>query len=276
MKVNYFKWVVASFFVGLMAVAPIAQAGLLGALVGDAVAHHEEEKAQQNGKSNMLTQHPVMGAVDGSVAGSVVEGGVIHEASDHPVLAAVGGVIAGVAATDMTNNHIRAYLEEHDGCTNDDPPYWKCTGIPKQHVLVVEAKDYYFARSEHGKELADSLEAVGEPAKDGCDPHHIVPWNEGRSWAKDYTDGARKILDECDIPIDSAQNGIWLPKTIDAKCEGAWHPRLHNKKYYKAVYNDLYEAKNGEGGSCEKVRMVLKEIKHLLENKSYEGVRPVR
>jgi hypothetical protein len=228
MKVNYSKWIISSFLVGFMAVAPTAQAGLLGALVGDAIVHHEEEKAQQNGQSNMLTQHPVMGAVAGSVAGSVVEGGIVHEASDHPVLAAVGGVVLGAAA---------------------------------EPELAQNARDLYIeARTE---KLRKNMTATGEPRPgDGCAAHHIVMKDDGKFPASKK---ARDILENCGIDLDSAENGVWLPDTTeDSACRGAYHRTLHTEEYANNVYKRLRYAKEEAG--CDGVASALKEIKLALTN----------
>lgn len=83
------RWVAACLLAGLMAVAPMAQAGLLGALIGGAIAHHEEEKARQDGQ-------PAAG-VAGVVAGSAAEGMAVHEVKDHPFLALAGGAVATMA-----------------------------------------------------------------------------------------------------------------------------------------------------------------------------------
>lgn len=229
MKVNYFKWVAASFLVGLMAAAPIAQAGLLGALVGDAIVHHEEEKAQQNGQSNMLTQHPVMGAVAGSVAGSVVEGGIVHEASDHPVLAAVGGVVLGAAA---------------------------------EPELAQNARDLYIeARTE---KLRKNMTAAGEPRPgDGCAAHHIVMKDDGRFPASQQ---ARAILEECGIDLDSAENGVWLPDTNEGSaCHGVYHRTLHTEEYAKQILGRLSDGYEERG--CEGVIDALRAIKEDLGGK---------
>jgi hypothetical protein len=270
---NGIRTAVAGILLGLLAFAPMAQAGLFGALAGDAMQHIEAKK-QQADQQRLLTDHPAVTAIAGTAAAvetAHVGNDVAHVIWHHRILAAAGGLVA----TGIANDQIRDYLEKHDGCTNDDPPYWKCEGVPGQHIFDIEAKDYYFTRSEHGEALSKSLEASGEPAKNGCDPHHIVPWNEGRKWAKSYADGAREILDKCRINIDSAQNGIWLPKSQDAECEGAWHPRIHNKKYYIAVFEDLRKAMM-TNGRCKNVKNALERIKLGLENKTYTGVRPMK
>ena len=265
---------IIGLLLGSLGFAPTAQAGFLGALAGDAMQHIEAKK-QQTDQQRLLADHPVATAIAGTAAAvetAHVGDDVAHVIWRHRILAAAGGLVA----TGIANDQIRDYLEKHDGCTNNDPPYWKCEGVPGQHIFDIEAKDYYFTRTQHGQELADSLEASGEPAKEGCDPHHIVPWNEGRKWAKSYADGAREILDTCDIQIDSAENGVWLPKSPNADCEGAWHPRLHNKDYYRQVYEDLLDASKSSADkevSCDRVKEELSRIKDQLIKKDYTGVR---
>lgn len=69
------RWVAACLLAGLMVVAPMAQAGLLGALIGGAIAHHEEGKARQDGQPAA----GVAGVVAGSAAGRIAEWEIKHE-----------------------------------------------------------------------------------------------------------------------------------------------------------------------------------------------------
>ena len=246
------RWVAACLLAGLMAVAPMAQAGLLGALIGGAIAHHEEGKARQDGQPAA----GVAGVVAGSAAGSLAEGMAVHEVKDHPFLALAGGAVATMAV----DGEARGYLEKHQ-CSNDDPPYWSCPGIPGQHVLPVEAKDLYIeARTER---LRKNLTAAGEPKPGkGCAAHHIVMKDDGKFPA---SKNARKILEECGIDIDSAENGVWLPDTQeDSACHGVYHRTLHTQDYADYVYRLLKFAKEKSG--CDGVVSALKDIKSGLTN----------
>ena len=224
---------------------------------------------------HLILKHPVLMGLAGT--GAAVEtahaGDKVLSLLWHHKLMGAG---AGIVAVGVANERIKDALEIR-GCTNHHPPFWKCEGVHGHHILDIEAKDYYIIRGKHGKALADSLEDDGEPAKDGCVPHHIVPWNEGRRGLKELADGAREILRKCKIPIDSAINGVWLPAKQDADCEGAWHPRLHNKDYYRQVFEDLLAATKTSVDKlayCMRVRQELTRIKNQLVKKEYTGVRP--
>ena len=61
---------------------------------------------------------------------------------------------------------------------------------------------------------------------------------------------------------------------LNAECEGAWHPRIHNKVYYRNVYEQLAQNVNPDGTlDCRGVRETLRKIKTSLENKNFPGVR---
>lgn len=72
------RWA-AVFLVGSLFVAPIANAGLLGALAGGYLEHRIEQHQAADGQATLLDRHPIAGAVAGSVAGSLAEGAVVHE-----------------------------------------------------------------------------------------------------------------------------------------------------------------------------------------------------
>ncbi len=116
------------------------------------------------------------------------------------------------------------------------------------------------------KELKVERVATGGPPEkpDGCDAHHIVPQREGRAWAKEFVDSAREILKECNIGINSAENGIYLPngKSQNSQCEGTHHPAVHTKDNYEKLSELLKDAKINNG--CEGVRDTLLEIKNSL------------
>lgn len=98
-----------------------------------------------------------------------------------------------------------------------------------------------------------------------CEPHHIVPEKDARKGIREHTDPARKLLERCNIYINSSQNGIFLPKGegIDG-CEGPHnHRTIHNGPYYEPVNERL---QNGYvKNRCQGVRDALAEIKEILK-----------
>lgn len=102
-----------------------------------------------------------------------------------------------------------------------------------------------------------------EPPK-GCEGHHIVPQKDKRSFALPYADDLRYILKDCNIDIDSVENGVYLPKkgAQNPECEGKFHSDLHNEPYYRQVFDYLNEAKNQNG--CSGVKDTLRFIKDNL------------
>lgn len=142
-------------------------------------------------------------------------------------------------------------------------------------VLEMENPDSEaFLKSAHTAELrkgldAELIDAGMPPDPDDCDAHHIVPKNEGRKWAKSYADNARQILESCNIDIDSAMNGIYLPgkDASRSKCHGSYHKTLHNKVYYEDIHSRLQGAYRS--GDCDNVIEELKAIKNDLSNKVY-------
>lgn len=142
-------------------------------------------------------------------------------------------------------------------CRNQAPP--------------VEAPDPLL-RNPHTAELRRALNiervAAGQPPDpENCDAHHIVPKNEARIWASEYAKEARAILESCQIDLDSADNGIYLPSRLSgAQCAGSYHKTLHTAKYYKDIAQRLFDAKEE---SCSEVSTELRLIKHDLLMEKY-------
>lgn len=133
----------------LLSVCQVAHAGFLGAIIGDAVIHHEEEKAREAGQTNRLTQHPVIGGIAGAVAGSSVEGVAVRNFAEHPIRDSV----IGVGAVTMGG----AYLVHKYHCHIVDPAQlgvpalWTCEDVYGKHPFAIEVKDLYIQRSSTAK-----------------------------------------------------------------------------------------------------------------------------
>ncbi|MBU2793101.1 hypothetical protein HAQ01_06820 [Acidithiobacillus thiooxidans] len=116
------------------------------------------------------------------------------------------------------------------------------------------------------------MTAAGDPRPgSGCAAHHIVPSNEGRYFAKDIVKETAGILSKCGIKINDAINGVWLPQNKDSACYGAYHPSLHNSRYYQYLKNSIMEAyinADSREEGCANVRRALATIKTLLSNGS--------
>lgn len=88
---------------------------------------------------------------------------------------------------------------------------------------------------------------------------------------------ARKILEHCQIPINSYLNGVWLPQVKKGStCHGVYHPGdihgKHKEDYYTWVFLRLNAALlggNSDEESCGLVKETLQKIKtHLLEGRT--------
>lgn len=112
------------------------------------------------------------------------------------------------------------------------------------------------------KELRKRMAAEGEVAKKGCAAHHIVPKKDSKF---EGNDESRDILQLCNIDIDDAINGVYLPHNSDAQCKGSKHRSLHTKEYYKAIHKLLTEASDR---GCDDVVDVMKKIKKDLVNEN--------
>ncbi len=106
------------------------------------------------------------------------------------------------------------------------------------------------------RQLEKALEAAGEPRPAGHAGHHTVSVFDIRA------ELARQILQEFDIPLNSADNGVWLPLTRETG-PGAYHPGLNTTKYHAEVYERLREATNRERG----IQILLDIKKELSENR---------
>lgn len=115
------------------------------------------------------------------------------------------------------------------------------------------------------RELVKNMKNAGKGSPpEGCAAHHIVPREHKPSWARVTLARAREVLAQCQIDIDDAVNGIYLPHRPDAKCKGADHNKVHNREYYEALLQMLLEGRSEQG--CRGVRHALEDMHDLLEN----------
>lgn len=110
----------------------------------------------------------------------------------------------------------------------------------------------------HADVLAKNLELRSGPRPPDHEAHHIVATADKRA------DRAREILVAADIDMDSAANGIWLPKTMLKRTTAdaaSAHKPIHTDKYFKNVTRRLEAA--AERGP-EAVADALVEIYEIL------------
>jgi hypothetical protein len=122
----------------------------------------------------------------------------------------------------------------------------------------------------HPEILGAALERAGMPRPPGHDPHHIVPTSGGGQAG----DRARAVIEQARIHGDSADNGVWLPRTtIDPRTipqpapidprfpsEGlARHQTIHTKRYYEEIAARL-EAAEGKRSIRDTLRDIRTEI----------------
>lgn len=184
-----------------------------------------------------------------------------------------GGAIVMMMQTTCSEAEADMWDMEADARRND----YKCEDIFKGFKnfkgLKLYQKTEAIAKVSYSKLkralISNSVAAggSGEPPE-GCDAHHIVPEHEGRAWAKDAADRSRAILAECNIGLNSPENGVFLPngKSQSSGCEGSHHPSVHTKEYYENLRNNLERAKRS--GGCDEVKNTLNEIKQNLANNS--------
>lgn len=111
--------------------------------------------------------------------------------------------------------------------------------------------------------LRKNLLAVGEPSAKGCAAHHIVAQGKSLGPGGQETAEARNVLKRCDIDINDAINGVFLPQKSNHECLGVNHNKLHTERYYKYVAAVLELAL---GNGCNTVKDRLQDIKRHLQN----------
>ena len=151
---------------------------------------------------------------------------------------------------------------ETDTVTGISKPAKVCASAPNSEGGYSDYTDKQLAEiTIANAELDKNMKEAGEPKKDGCARHRIVP--KAHKLIDENKD-SRKMLEDCIININDAINGVDLPYRSDADCEGTSHIDLHSKKYYRAIYYALLKAKNSNG--CEGIKSTLKELKQNLKS----------
>jgi hypothetical protein len=91
-------------------------------------------------------------------------------------------------------------------------------------------------RAADSKVLGENLEAVGKVRPDNSAAHHIVAGKENYVNAKE----TRKLLEEANIDINEATNGVFLPKNSKYVIDDATpHANGHTNTYYDNLYDRL-------------------------------------
>lgn len=110
------------------------------------------------------------------------------------------------------------------------------------------------------KVLGENLEAVGKIRPENSAAHHIVPGGETYINAKE----ARGLIEEAEIDINEATNGVFLPKGSKYVIDDAIaHSKVHTNKYYDNLYDRLKSV------SKEDRRMELQKISEELLNGTF-------
>ena len=211
-----------------------------------------------------------------NTAGKLLEGGFIGS------VGALGALLGGKTILDNTTQPQRPINPGGHATSISSSPNQITVNVNLNHKSIAAAAKAVTAIFEPASEeptsqvleksnspklrknLNEERKSLGlPPDPENCDGHHIVPGGEGRSWAKEFTDPSRKILESCNIDIDSAENGVYLPNNSNeqSECEGTYHKTLHTKNYYSQVLKRLNNVKS-EG--CEEVKNELAAIKEDL------------
>jgi hypothetical protein len=139
----------------------------------------------------------------------------------------------------------------------EHPPPFRYSGL----AMELEPDLALFKSTD---KLRANMKAKGKGANpSGCAAHHIVPEDDdkGSDSKPTASDAARGLLRRCDISINDADNGVFLPNKKDegeSQCKGAYHRKLHTKMYYLMVKTTLTTAFAQEG--CKGVREALQEL----------------
>lgn len=138
---------------------------------------------------------------------------------------------------------------------------------------IERPKDWneYILLKQASKELAENM-ANDNVNKKGVKPagyaaHHIVPFSEDRGFSQPYADNIRKILKNVGIGLNDSENGVYLRhlKKLKNTTSESYHPEIHTKKYYEAVFLRLQPL----SGNKVAIEKELSKIASELKNKTF-------
>lgn len=207
-----------------------------------------------------------------SVAATNVQAGLLKSIGSKTTLG-IGVLAAGTAIKAYKDNNCHLIFNPETNKKNvvcDKSTPYSVDAFPIEPGSdVVGLVDRVSTTKELRKNLNEELQMSAAPGApppedpEDCEAHHIVPQAENRAWAKEFVDGARDALEGC-VDMDSAENGIWLPKNDKgtAQCTGSNHKKVHTQSYYKDISKRLTDANEVNG--CSSVRSELKLIKEEL------------
>jgi hypothetical protein len=196
------------------------------------------------------------GVIEGSGPGE--SGAIEHPAETSVRMDKVGpqeAEIAEVPADKASNESLEPGVPQMGEKNLEGAP-----GFEAKDVREVEEAEPGLKRSSSPyRQLEKALEADGEPRPPGHAGHHIVALNDPRAAH------TQDILKDFDIPVNSADNGVWLPRLKGENAgPGAYHPELNTTRYHTEVDRRLSEAT-----SREKCLEVLQKIKKELSDNTF-------
>ncbi len=142
----------------------------------------------------------------------------------------------------------------------------KKSGMSKEQRIFKRIKDR--EGRLHRKRLNESMMARHRKKPAKTDAHHIV------SWSHPEAVGARAILAQFGIDIDSADNGVYLPTSSKyvphPKIPNAYsHKKIHTQKYYLNLTALLTQTLRLPNVAKEDIMSILKEVGEDLVNGTF-------
>ncbi len=189
--------------------------------------------------------------------------GFTSQATAHPSPGGQSSFLATDVATDSQfTPHARRETAPHQsGPRRDAGSGAVCWEVHTYFVAGREAAPAAWVHNKsHSEILGENLEAAGINRPSRSAAHHIVAWDDPRAAE------SRAILKRAGVDIDSADNGVFLPRgSAAARGTGKTpHSRVHTDRYYEEVRRELRIAEK-----AGKVRQKLGDIAQRLSNHTF-------